>query len=636
MNKILALLLSLVAFGAAQIPTVTLKHVFAIDSTPKIRYVYENDTILANRIIQIRDSVNGDSTKTLIKSLGSLRLTLDNDNNETGARLAITHNGGTDTIFKAQDDLSSKFFGAVSTGALSSTTGSFSGKVVGSDTIRADGAIVGRSNIFASGSNLGYWLNTPGTFTYGMHQTGTSLAFRSGSTSPWLTVDASGLPTFANAVSMSSTLGVAGNFTLADRFIWSGSAANMRFATSDGADNGRLTISTGGADNGNPDRGPYLSIQGNENVGTGNIRLAAGNVAGGIIVLATGNNVPAVTINETQGVSLSSTLGVIGAITASGGVDLAGGSTGRAAGRIYTTASSGTVIWAKGGSSSDFVLANSAGDNVMTVAAGSTAATFTAPPVFSSVTASQALEVDASKGLVSVAKTGTGNDVYSTSPTLTTPVLGAATATSIQFPNSTTASNGTVFKHANTGITIKGIAGSTHDFALEDPSGAHILRVPTGTLNVDIPNGNLTVSAGNITASGTVTADSLISTKFYDEGSFTVTATGLTTILTGTAFYVRVGKSVTLHIPSILGTSNANTFTMTGLPASIRPSYAVDIPNTGMENNGAIVGTESGLSVRVQNSTTIEFWINNTSTGWTSTPTGKGSFRNLAISYTLQ
>ena len=35
----------------------------------------------------------------------------------------------------------------------------------------------------------------------------------------------------------------------------------------------------------------------------------------------------------------------------------------------------------------------------------------------------------------------------------------------------------------------------------------------------------------------------------YEEGSFTVTATGFTTAVTGTARYVRVGKQVTLHLP---------------------------------------------------------------------------------------
>jgi len=49
----------------------------------------------------------------------------------------------------------------------------------------------------------------------------------------------------------------------------------------------------------------------------------------------------------------------------------------------------------------------------------------------SGLTASNAVATDANKKLVSVANTGTGNNVLATSPTLTTPVIGAATGTSL-------------------------------------------------------------------------------------------------------------------------------------------------------------------------------------------------------------
>jgi hypothetical protein len=58
-------------------------------------------------------------------------------------------------------------------------------------------------------------------------------------------------------------------------------------------------------------------------------------------------------------------------------------------------------------------------------------ATFSAAPIYSSLTASSAVATDASKNLVSVTNTGTGNNVLATSPTLVTPVLGAASATSV-------------------------------------------------------------------------------------------------------------------------------------------------------------------------------------------------------------
>lgn len=53
-------------------------------------------------------------------------------------------------------------------------------------------------------------------------------------------------------------------------------------------------------------------------------------------------------------------------------------------------------------------------------------ATFTAAPVFSSGTASQSLELDASKNVVTAAITGTGSYVKSASPTLTGTITAAA------------------------------------------------------------------------------------------------------------------------------------------------------------------------------------------------------------------
>jgi len=69
-------------------------------------------------------------------------------------------------------------------------------------------------------------------------------------------------------------------------------------------------------------------------------------------------------------------------------------------------------------------------------------ATFSAQPIFSSLTASSAVATDASKGLVSVTNTGTGNNVLATSPTITTPTISSlssasATALTLQSAGST-------------------------------------------------------------------------------------------------------------------------------------------------------------------------------------------------------
>ena len=58
-------------------------------------------------------------------------------------------------------------------------------------------------------------------------------------------------------------------------------------------------------------------------------------------------------------------------------------------------------------------------------------ATFSAAPVYSSLTASSAVATDASKALVSVANTGTGSNVLATTPTLVTPILGTPTSATL-------------------------------------------------------------------------------------------------------------------------------------------------------------------------------------------------------------
>lgn len=57
-----------------------------------------------------------------------------------------------------------------------------------------------------------------------------------------------------------------------------------------------------------------------------------------------------------------------GLTTASGGLAIAGGSA--AAGRIYTTATDGTIIFSAAGSANDFILTNSAGASVISVPTG--------------------------------------------------------------------------------------------------------------------------------------------------------------------------------------------------------------------------------------------------------------------------
>lgn len=58
---------------------------------------------------------------------------------------------------------------------------------------------------------------------------------------------------------------------------------------------------------------------------------------------------------------------------------------------------------------------------------------------------------------------------------------------------------------------------------------------------------------------------------FGENATFTASAVGFTAAVTGTASYTLVGGTVLLFLPELTGTSNATTFTITGLPAAITP-----------------------------------------------------------------
>lgn len=125
----------------------------------------------------------------------------------------------------------------------------------------------------------------------------------------------------------------------------------------------------------------------------------------------------------------------------------------------------------------------------------------------------------------------------------------------------------------------------------------------TQTLGLTIgPTGKGTFNDSIIGASqrltGSLTADTLISTKFYAEGTFTGTLTGCTTSPTVTIYYVRIGKHVTLTIPtSITATSNATTATITGLPAALQPARSQFMAYDGVWNNSSTYMGSIGISL---------------------------------------
>ena len=116
---------------------------------------------------------------------------------------------------------------------------------------------------------------------------------------------------------------------------------------------------------------------------------------------------------------------------------------------------------------------------------------------------------------------------------------------------------------------------------------------------------------------------------FPYNGSYTATATGMTTSPTGTIIYSRVGKSVTMSIPNIFGTSNATTFTLTGGNAAMKPTSNRVAQVVVSDNGGsavmaiAIIGT-NGI---------IQLFANLSGTGFTAS--GTKSVGECTLSYVI-
>lgn len=95
--------------------------------------------------------------------------------------------------------------------------------------------------------------------------------------------------------------------------------------------------------------------------------------------------------------------------------------------------------------------------------------------------------------------------------------------------------------------------------------------------------------------------------------SFVGTYTGFTVAFTNTIQYTREGNKVTLTIPQQFGTSNATTFTITGLPASIQPAFTQIVPCVVEDNNVPQLG-----AIQVTNSGTITVSLGSNA-AWTNT-----------------
>lgn len=114
----------------------------------------------------------------------------------------------------------------------------------------------------------------------------------------------------------------------------------------------------------------------------------------------------------------------------------------------------------------------------------------------------------------------------------------------------------------------------------------------------------------------------------FEEGSFTGTGTGFTATINVTITYRKVGRMVTLFIPTISGTSNATTFTITGLPAGLTPQIQQGHEFAFITNNS--VTATGALSVLASGVIQVYPTTSNLNTTWTAANTKAVVRKNLS------
>lgn len=126
-----------------------------------------------------------------------------------------------------------------------------------------------------------------------------------------------------------------------------------------------------------------------------------------------------------------------------------------------------------------------------------------------------------------------------------------------------------------------------------------------------------------------------------DTGSFTGTFQGFAGgDPTSTVEWTRNGNQVSLLFLGGSGTSNANSFKMTGLPSYLIPATTkiIDISGAGITNGGATVDAGAGkVAVNINNaglSGLIQFLLGGGANGWT-TSGNKGIVTPTEIFYSL-
>ncbi len=121
-----------------------------------------------------------------------------------------------------------------------------------------------------------------------------------------------------------------------------------------------------------------------------------------------------------------------------------------------------------------------------------------------------------------------------------------------------------------------------------------------------------------------------------DKGTFTITGTGFSSATTATATWAKNGLLVSIFIPALSNTSNATTFTLTGIPSAIQPA-------TLTQQTPLLLGRDNGTTISTMTVTITAasgtWTVNNafSTSAFTASGTKQlGGTTGVAFTYSLQ
>lgn len=194
----------------------------------------------------------------------------------------------------------------------------------------------------------------------------------------------------------------------------------------------------------------------------------------------------------------------------------------------------------------------------------------------------------------------------------------AATANSILFDDS----GGAI---TVTAIPAAAKAGMVRDIRY---NGTTKYTASANLLIEGIPNGTTVTLAAGATAQIRAITTTQFKMTYSVSGSFTITGTGFSANPTGTALYLHTNGFVCLKIPSLSGTSNATTFSLTGIPPELLPASQ----HHGNFVSGLDNSATSLLVLPVITTTTIDLYTGKTGfDAWTAT--GTKQLRQTTLTY---